>query len=73
MPFPVAHSLVGASVAAAWRPQDSIGRDWKILLFAALLAVCPDFDFFLCGYCISAEAGTAGLPIRSLLLSPPDA
>lgn len=46
MPFPVAHSLVGASVAAAWRPQDSIGRDWKILLFAALLAVCPDFDFF---------------------------
>lgn len=46
MPFPVAHGLVGASVVAVWRPEESLSRDWKALLFGAVLAVCPDLDFF---------------------------
>ena len=45
MPLPVAHSLVGASLAALWRPKVSLSRDWKALAFAGFLAVAPDFDF----------------------------
>ena len=45
MPLPIAHSLVGASIAALWRPKVSLSRDWKTLAFAGFLAVTPDFDF----------------------------
>jgi inner membrane protein len=45
MPFPVAHALVGASVAAALdRRSQSL---WKLLCLSALLGVCPDFDYLL--------------------------
>ena len=45
MPLPVAHSLVGASVAAAidGRPQSW----WKLLCIGAFLAVFPDSDYIL--------------------------
>ena len=45
MPLPVAHSLIGASVAAAV-DKDSAAR-WQILCLGALLGVCPDFDYVL--------------------------
>ena len=45
MPFPVAHALIGASVAAALdRRSESL---WKLLCLSALLGVCPDFDYVL--------------------------
>ncbi len=47
MPLPIAHGLVGASIVAICRPQSSFTRDWKLLLFGAVLAISPDFDFFL--------------------------
>jgi len=46
MPLPVAHALVGASVAAALRPQFQ-SHQWKPLLIGAFLGVCPDFDYAL--------------------------
>lgn len=46
MPLPVAHALVGASVAAGLRPS-SKARQWKPLLIGAFLGICPDFDYFL--------------------------
>jgi inner membrane protein len=46
MPLPIAHALVGASVAAALRPSSQT-RQWKPLLIGALLGICPDFDYFL--------------------------
>jgi membrane-bound metal-dependent hydrolase YbcI (DUF457 family) len=45
MPLPVAHSLVGASVAAVVH-----GRSegwWKVLFIGAFLGVFPDFDYIL--------------------------
>jgi membrane-bound metal-dependent hydrolase YbcI (DUF457 family) len=46
MPLPLAHGLIGASVAAAIdRSPESI--DWRKLLVAALLGVFPDFDYAL--------------------------
>jgi hypothetical protein len=42
MPFPVAHSLIGASVGAAIDRRSE--AFWQILLLSALLGVCPDFD-----------------------------
>jgi inner membrane protein len=44
MPFPVAHSLIGASVAAA---LDRTEARWQLLCFCGLLGVCPDFDYGL--------------------------
>lgn len=45
MPLPVAHSLIGASAAAALdKRSDGL---WKPLLLSALLGVCPDFDYLL--------------------------
>ena len=44
MPFPVAHSLIGASVGAA---IDRRSEAFWILLLSALLGVCPDFDYVL--------------------------
>ena len=46
MPLPVAHGLIGASVAVALH-QPSQSRQWKLLLIAALLSICPDFDYAL--------------------------
>jgi membrane-bound metal-dependent hydrolase YbcI (DUF457 family) len=45
MPLPVAHGLLGASVAAAL--YDSAQPRWKPLVVAAFLAICPDFDYAL--------------------------
>jgi membrane-bound metal-dependent hydrolase YbcI (DUF457 family) len=46
MPLPVAHGLLGASVAAALL-ESSDSRRWKLLLLGAFLGVCPDFDYAL--------------------------
>ena len=45
MPLPVAHSLLGASVAAALTNKSEVR--WQLLSLSALLAVCPDFDYVL--------------------------
>ena len=45
MPFPVAHSLIGATVAAALAKRSE--ARWQVLCLSALLAVCPDFDYLL--------------------------
>lgn len=50
MPLPVAHGLVGASVAAALAPEGWMAtrrRRVGVLLAGALLANAPDFDFLL--------------------------
>ncbi len=47
MPLPLAHGLVGASVVAAICPQPMARRYFALLLIGALLANCPDLDFFL--------------------------
>jgi len=45
MPLPVAHSLVGASVAAA--VPGKAPSLWKLLCIIPFLAVFPDFDYIL--------------------------
>ena len=45
MPLPVAHALVGASVAAAVDRRSE--ATWQLLALSGLLGVCPDFDYFL--------------------------
>ncbi len=45
MPLPVAHLLVGASVAAAVHGNPPSW--WKLLGISAFLAVFPDFDYIL--------------------------
>ena len=45
MPLPLAHSLIGATVAAAL--DKGGGVRWRLLCLAGFLAVCPDFDYFL--------------------------
>src|SRR6185295_3396580 len=46
MPLPVAHGLLGASVAAALQPS-SEPRYWRNLFIGAFLGICPDFDYAL--------------------------
>lgn len=46
MPLPIAHGLLGASVAAALRPS-SQPPTLKTLLIGALLAISPDADYIL--------------------------
>jgi membrane-bound metal-dependent hydrolase YbcI (DUF457 family) len=46
MPFPVAHGLLGAAVAAALSQPSRRGRS-KSLLIGALLGISPDFDYAL--------------------------
>lgn len=46
MPLPIAHGLVGASLAAALHPRP-FARRCTPLLVAAALANCPDLDFIL--------------------------
>ena len=45
MPLPVAHSLIGASVAAAVQGKAKIS--WKVLCIGGFLGVLPDFDYVL--------------------------
>ena len=45
MPLPLAHSLIGATVAAAL--DKGGGVRWRLLGLAGFLGVCPDFDYFL--------------------------
>ena len=45
MPLPVAHSVIGASVAAAIYPKSPAW--WKFLCISAFLGVLPDFDYVL--------------------------
>lgn len=46
MPLPVAHGLLGASVAVALR-RSSRPRSWKLVLIGSFLGICPDFDYLL--------------------------
>ena len=46
MPLPVAHGLLGASVAAALQPS-SEPRYWRNVWVGAFLGICPDFDYGL--------------------------
>ena len=45
MSLPVAHGLLGATVVAAFIPNVSIKRDWRVLLTGASLAILPDIDY----------------------------
>lgn len=45
MPLPLAHSLVGATVAAALDKGPEVR--WRLLCISGFLAVFPDFDYFL--------------------------
>jgi len=48
MPLPLAHGLLGATVAAAALPRETPPRDFRrALLVAASLGVLPDFDYAL--------------------------
>lgn len=46
MPFPIAHGLAAASLAAATSSEKPLLRDWKTLLLCAALGNLPDCDFF---------------------------
>lgn len=46
MPFPIAHGLVAASLAAATSSEKPLLRDWQTLLLCAALGNLPDCDFF---------------------------
>lgn len=46
MPFPIAHGLSAASLAAATSPEKPLLREWKTLLLCAALGNLPDCDFF---------------------------
>lgn len=46
MPYPIAHGLVAASLAAATSSEKPLLRDWKTLLLCAALGNLPDCDFF---------------------------
>jgi membrane-bound metal-dependent hydrolase YbcI (DUF457 family) len=46
MPLPLAHSLIGATLAEALLPPDTERRN-RLIAFAACLAVLPDLDFLL--------------------------
>lgn len=45
MPFPLAHSLIGATVAAALDKRSE--ARWQLLLLSAFLGVSADFDYAL--------------------------
>jgi membrane-bound metal-dependent hydrolase YbcI (DUF457 family) len=45
MPLPLAHSLIGATVAAALDKGAEVR--WRLLCLCGFLAVCPDFDYLL--------------------------
>jgi membrane-bound metal-dependent hydrolase YbcI (DUF457 family) len=45
MPLPVAHSVIGASVAAAIHKRSE--GWWKLLCISGFLGVSPDFDYIL--------------------------
>ena len=45
MPLPLAHSIIGATVAAALDKGAEVR--WRLLCLGGVLAVCPDFDYLL--------------------------
>ncbi|HEX8288576.1 MAG TPA: metal-dependent hydrolase [Pyrinomonadaceae bacterium] len=47
MSLPILHSIVGVSIVVLCYPRNSLTKDWKLLLFAALIAVSPDLDYLL--------------------------
>jgi membrane-bound metal-dependent hydrolase YbcI (DUF457 family) len=47
MPFPLLHGIVAASLFTALQRKISFGKDWKIMLWCAALAILPDADFLL--------------------------
>ena len=47
MPLPIAHGLIGASIVAATLPGAAPLRNWKPLVLGAVIASCPDLDYFL--------------------------
>jgi membrane-bound metal-dependent hydrolase YbcI (DUF457 family) len=48
MPMPLAHGLLGATVAAAVLPREAPPPSRRrALLLGALLGICPDFDYLL--------------------------
>ena len=46
VPLPVAHALIGATLAVASLSVNH-SRRWPTILAAAILAISPDFDFFM--------------------------
>ena len=46
MPLPVAHGLLGASVAIALR-RSARPRSWKLVSIGSFLGIFPDFDYLL--------------------------
>lgn len=44
MPLPVAHAVIGATIAACSHRSIIFSRDWDALSLGALLAISPDFD-----------------------------
>src|SRR5918992_939754 len=45
MALPIAHGLIGASVAGLLAPQQTTAQNVKMILICAVLAVLPDFDY----------------------------
>lgn len=46
MALPIAHGLIGASVAGLLAPQQTTAQNVKMVLICAVLANVPDFDYF---------------------------
>jgi membrane-bound metal-dependent hydrolase YbcI (DUF457 family) len=47
MSLPIAHGLLAATAVVALEPSNRFNLSWKQLLLAALLGICPDFDYAL--------------------------
>ena len=46
MALPIAHGLLGASIAGLLAPSQTAGQNVKTVLICAVLAILPDFDYF---------------------------
>jgi membrane-bound metal-dependent hydrolase YbcI (DUF457 family) len=47
MSLPILHSIVGISIVVICYPRNSLAKDWRFLLFSALIAISPDLDYLL--------------------------
>lgn len=47
MPMPLAHGLLGATVAVVATGRRTTPGLWRVLVAGAVLGVCPDFDYLL--------------------------